>query len=155
MKRMKKGFSFLLSTTWCNINRFCFSFPPYMELPMYIFITCIACCLPYVIINCSHMRKYTLSLMQLSYFSFTSNHSICKCSTIVCPLCIQKSIFIMNITLENKYNFQSFHSGIPIALSWPWPLSHVDGLVQERRNSIANALELRLSCTNPSMYPSL
>ena len=27
---------------------------------------------------------------------------------------------------------------------------HVDGLVQEWRNSIANALELRLSCTNPS-----
>ena len=26
-----------------------------------------------------------------------------------------------------------------------------DGLVQERRNSIANALELRLSCTNPSI----
>ena len=25
-----------------------------------------------------------------------------------------------------------------------------DGLVQERRNSIANALELRLSCTNPT-----
>ena len=28
---------------------------------------------------------------------------------------------------------------------------HVDGLVQERRNSIANALELHLSCTNPWM----
>ena len=27
---------------------------------------------------------------------------------------------------------------------------HVDGLVQERRNSIVNALESRLSCTNPS-----
>ena len=27
-----------------------------------------------------------------------------------------------------------------------------DGLVQERRNSIANALELRLSCTNPSNW---
>ena len=25
-----------------------------------------------------------------------------------------------------------------------------DGLMQERRNSIANALELRISCTNPS-----
>ena len=25
------------------------------------------------------------------------------------------------------------------------------GLVQEKRNSIANALELRLSCTNPSI----
>ena len=32
---------------------------------------------------------------------------------------------------------------------------YVDGLVQERRNSIANALELRLSCTNPSMYVSM
>ena len=28
---------------------------------------------------------------------------------------------------------------------------HIDGLEQERRNSIANALELRLCCTNPSM----
>ena len=30
---------------------------------------------------------------------------------------------------------------------------YVDGLVQERHNSIANALELRLSCTNPLMLP--
>ena len=28
---------------------------------------------------------------------------------------------------------------------------YFDGLVQERRNAIANALELRLSCTNPSI----
>ena len=28
----------------------------------------------------------------------------------------------------------------------------IHGLVQERRNSIANALELRLSCTNPSIW---
>ena len=27
---------------------------------------------------------------------------------------------------------------------------NIDGLVQERLNSIANTLELRLSCTNPS-----
>ena len=27
---------------------------------------------------------------------------------------------------------------------------YIDGLMQERRNSIANALELRRSCTNPS-----
>ena len=31
---------------------------------------------------------------------------------------------------------------------------HIDGLVQERRNSIANALELRLSCTDPSICES-
>ena len=30
--------------------------------------------------------------------------------------------------------------------------SHVDGLVQERRNSIALAMELYFSCTNPSGY---
>ena len=29
---------------------------------------------------------------------------------------------------------------------------HIDGLVQERCNSIANALELSLSCTNPCRY---
>ena len=28
---------------------------------------------------------------------------------------------------------------------------HTDGLVQERRNSSALAMELRLSCTNPSI----
>ena len=33
-------------------------------------------------------------------------------------------------------------------------LPSIDGLVQERRNSIANALELRLSCTNPSISSS-
>ena len=30
-------------------------------------------------------------------------------------------------------------------------LHYVDGLVQERRNSIANAMELRLSCTNSTI----
>ena len=29
--------------------------------------------------------------------------------------------------------------------------NHRDGLMHERRNSIANALELRLSCTKPSI----
>ena len=33
-----------------------------------------------------------------------------------------------------------------------WKLfENIDGLVQERRNSVANALELLLSCTNPSI----
>ena len=31
-------------------------------------------------------------------------------------------------------------------------LGCIDGLVQERRNSIANAMELGLSCTNPSVW---
>ena len=36
-------------------------------------------------------------------------------------------------------------------LSFKSPREHFDGLVQERHNSIANALELRLSCTNPTI----
>ena len=34
-----------------------------------------------------------------------------------------------------------------IALKLEQAGHHIDGLVQERRNSIANALELSLSCT--------
>ena len=30
-------------------------------------------------------------------------------------------------------------------------LHYIDGLMQERRNPIVNTLELRLSCTNPSI----
>ena len=41
----------------------------------------------------------------------------------------------------------------------PWypglSVDHIDGLAQERHNSIANALELRLSCTNPLIYTCL
>ena len=32
---------------------------------------------------------------------------------------------------------------------------HIDGLVQERRNSSALAIELRLTCTNPSLCISM
>ena len=31
------------------------------------------------------------------------------------------------------------------------PTAHIEGLVQQRENPIANALESRLSCTNPSI----
>ena len=34
----------------------------------------------------------------------------------------------------------------------PHQQTYIDKLVQERRNSIANALELRPSVTNPSRY---
>ena len=37
----------------------------------------------------------------------------------------------------------------PFSLSGKW---HFDQLMQERRNSIANALDLRLSRTNPSIF---
>ena len=34
---------------------------------------------------------------------------------------------------------------------WLFSIYHIDGLAQERHNSIANALQLRLSCSNPSI----
>ena len=37
-------------------------------------------------------------------------------------------------------------------LAWVCLCLHIDGLMQERRNSIANALELCLCCTNPSIF---
>ena len=33
--------------------------------------------------------------------------------------------------------------------------AYIDGLVQERRNSSVSAMELHLSCTNPSIYTAL
>ena len=44
--------------------------------------------------------------------------------------------YVHNLIAKKKYKIQL----------------HVDGLVQERRNSSALAMELRLSCLDPSMY---
>ena len=42
----------------------------------------------------------------------------------------------------------------PQPLDSCWLLYHFDGLMQERRNSSALAMELRLSCTKPSIWAS-
>ena len=41
---------------------------------------------------------------------------------------------------------------MPLRYSSPCPCENIDGLVQERRNSSALAMELRLFCTNPSIW---
>ena len=59
---------------------------------------------------------------------------------------IQNFIMISWLELgETKHNFHQI-------LMEKKYLFHIDGLVQERCNSIAKALELHLSCTNPSIY---
>ena len=45
----------------------------------------------------------------------------------------------------------SLDQALTLAEAMAW-CHHLNGLVQERRNSIANALEVRLSCTNPSIW---
>ena len=51
-----------------------------------------------------------------------------------------------------NYSISYLHGMWNTVIYWPIGLDYIDGLVQERRNSIVNALELRLSCTNPSIY---
>ena len=49
-------------------------------------------------------------------------------------------------------SFRELNSMIWISKNYRLEIFHIDGLVQERRNSSALAMELRLSCTNPSIY---
>ena len=55
--------------------------------------------------------------------------------------------------IYHRMKFQSVGSaGFNTAYFHALWFYEIDGLVQERRNSISNALELRLSCTNPSKW---
>ena len=47
---------------------------------------------------------------------------------------------------------ESQQNKISMKFELQWKRHETNGLVQDRRNSIANALELRLSCTNPSKW---
>ena len=59
---------------------------------------------------------------------------------VVCGLSESKMVLnLINLTVNDHMPHDS------------WPKPHIDGFVQERHNSIANALELHLSCTNPSI----
>ena len=72
---------------------------------------------------------------------------------------------ILQMTFLNafscKTNFQWQKVRLLLVMAWCLPgnyddlnlWSHIDGSGQERRNSIASALELHLSCTNPLVCP--
>ena len=58
--------------------------------------------------------------------------------------------------LEQKYILSDFKAAlgdkaVVTLITSRFMIDHIDGLLQERRNSIANALELRRSGTNPSI----
>ena len=68
------------------------------------------------------------------------------------------SVIVCCLTVPSNYLNQCWlHKWVPSPFTcWQflrkctrWSLQYIDGLVQGRRNSIANTLELRLSCTNP------
>ena len=61
-------------------------------------------------------------------------------------------MFKDNTSVKNVWlNLDCYHSSL-VYLGNAVKCKDTDGLVQKWRNSIANALELRLSCTNPSLH---
>ena len=59
---------------------------------------------------------------------------------------VWRNIYEYLIDDENTQNIKPYGNTVLCKCS-----HHIDGLVQEICNSIANALELRLFCTNPSI----
>ena len=57
---------------------------------------------------------------------------------------------------DNEVNIGLSNGLVQLTITWanvdPDLCHHMDGLMQERSNSTANALELRLSCINPSIW---
>ena len=78
------------------------------------------------------MKNEILYLSKIQLIKFPPNDA--------CPFMIDDNEFVtadmaLGLTNGELMGYEKNHN--------------VDGLVQERRNSIANALELHLSCTNP------
>ena len=82
-----------------------------------------------------------------------------------CDVTVMQDILIVTMTKIGNVNLIIYiaHRCITLGKVILMPLSilsqlnlmkyvtHIDGLMQERHNSIANALKLRLSCTNPTI----
>ena len=82
--------------------------------------------------------------------------STCACACSVCDLDFLTDV--INSISDTVIEIWGLSTLAHLYITWQnFPSrgidGYIDGSVQERRNSIANALELRLSCTNPSIYP--
>ena len=70
------------------------------------------------------------------------------------------SLTIVYLTVYSDADQRKHQSLYPVPMKQPWGIWGIHGmkqiyineLVQEKSNSIANALELRLFCTNPSIW---
>ena len=62
------------------------------------------------------------------------------------------SISTLRTTVGNNFIDEIIQKEIQIGFHICMFYLQIDGLVQEKHNSITNALELRLSCTSPSKY---
>ena len=81
------------------------------------------------------------------YSNWYWGHNLCKLiSAVSAHMSWMITMFCAKIQTLDKNNWYRFQADL---LYW-W--DQIDDLVQESHNSIANALELRLSCINPSRW---
>ena len=91
--------------------------------------------------------------MKIQHFQFnksTFKHNVCKIPAILFQP--QWDKWCTDATKGQGMEYQQWsdkNSSTPVKMQQGL---HIDGLVQERCNSSALAMELRLSCTNPSIY---
>ena len=98
----------------------------------------------------SYIRDFTVVLSWLTELWKIGHHHDCWClgnakSHGISSHGIDLFSMLDNMFVLNILNWRSQHNSIP----------DIDGLVEERHNSSALAMELRLSCINPSIYPGL
>ena len=87
--------------------------------------------------------KLTLSCIRVFFFYLWSTLLSNSNLTLLSVEILRENIIFLSALRQQAFTWVSIH---------PVLYRHVDGLVQKRRNSIATALELHLSCTNPSIW---
>ena len=111
--------------------------------------------------NIIHMTPYLVPevIMMLADACMGCHNAMCILNWIsILITYLEISMAILRITFSSTKMF--WHHKLPLQIvgnnvwfcSQQCPCFYFSGLVQERRNSIANALELCLSCTNPLMW---
>ena len=94
---------------------------------------------------------------QIRKYGHHSGHRTALLEKKIFEICSENAEIFSGQWPQQKYEFSNWKIVVckvvmSRSVSQPILKIHFDGLVQERRNSIANALELHLSCTKPSLY---
>ena len=139
----------------CNLNRFPSKF---LQLSV---ILCHFCGPENLIQNgwWNFIRHILQVHLQLRYLLHTSTGDTRVCHTFIMSFITIYALYIavfylaLYIVIALYLNCYSFLPTLILTFTPNIVTVHTDGLMQERRNSIANALELRLSCTNTSISP--
>ena len=80
--------------------------------------------------------------------SVYENHRTCRTFPMTSPKCLMRDF----TNLNRIYKAPQTNVWWTMKVFRLHCIQYIDGLVQERRNSIAIAVELRLSCTNTSIF---